>query len=330
MLLERPVPVLPERPRAPDEILPGAALRLVDPERRRAVQRRAEKRVRDPVRVQPVPRLVHRRPDRLEVVGPVARREADVPVRERRAERVCGRVEPPGVVVEAHRPEHALGEGALRLGREVAVEERRVDLRRRRHELGERRAQHGEDLLHLGRQHPGLVVVEERRVRAVGPLEALDVAPLQLDVRPQIGEERREVARAAGLDPRVVAAGGLQRHLGAELGRHAARLLPVAPGHAYEAAVVGVVRLRLDERLGPIEESPHLVVRESLVRDPAERRELLRARLGAVGRHRHALVPAEHACCATQIGDLCETRSQVEEGRLHECHPTGGRVGSTS
>ncbi len=39
VLLERREPVLPERPRAPNEVLPGATLRLVDAERRRAVQR---------------------------------------------------------------------------------------------------------------------------------------------------------------------------------------------------------------------------------------------------------------------------------------------------
>ena len=124
-----------------------------------------EERVGDPVRVEPVARLVQRRPDRLEVVRPVARREADVAVRERGAERVRGRVEPPGVALEAERGDDALGERALRVGREVALEERRVDLGGRGDDLGQRGPEHGEDLADLGRHHPRLVVVEERRVR---------------------------------------------------------------------------------------------------------------------------------------------------------------------
>ena len=96
-----------------DEVLPGPALRLVDAERRRAVERRAEERVGDPVCVQPVARLVERRPDRLEVVGLVPRREADVPVREGGAERVRRRVEPPGPALEAERRDDALRERAL-------------------------------------------------------------------------------------------------------------------------------------------------------------------------------------------------------------------------
>ena len=65
-LLQRLVPVEPERPRAPDEVLPGAALRLVQSQRRRGRERRALERRRDPVRVVAVARLVHRRPEPVE------------------------------------------------------------------------------------------------------------------------------------------------------------------------------------------------------------------------------------------------------------------------
>ena len=117
-LLQWFVPIRPERPAAADEVLPGPALRLVDRERRGSAERRAHQRVGDAVGVEAVARLVQRRPDRLEVVGPVARRQPHVAVRERGAERVCGRVEAPGAFLEAERRERpARRSGAAHPGR---------------------------------------------------------------------------------------------------------------------------------------------------------------------------------------------------------------------
>ena len=62
--------------------------------------------------------------------------------------------------------------------RVVAVD--RADLGDQRPEL---RLQLVEDLAHLGGLHPRLVVVQQRRRTARRPLEALDVAAPQLDVR---------------------------------------------------------------------------------------------------------------------------------------------------
>ena len=56
---------------------------------------------RDAVRVQAVPGLVHRRPERVDARRLVARRQPDVAVRERGAERVDGRVEAPRAFGEA-------------------------------------------------------------------------------------------------------------------------------------------------------------------------------------------------------------------------------------
>ncbi len=119
-----------------------------------------------------------------------------------------------------------------------------------------------------------------------------------------------------------MAARGLSGHFLAELGGHPARLLPVASRHADEARVVGVVLERLHGRLGVVEEPSDLVVGEPLVRDAAERRELVGARLGAERRHRHALVPAEHPGGARDIGDLCQPPPQLHERRRHRFHPT--------
>ena len=170
-------------------------------------ERRPHQRVGDPVGVEAVARLVQRRPDRLEVVGPVAGRQADVPVRERRAERVRGRVEPPRArpskpSVGATRSANA----RCASGGEVAVQERRVDLGRGGDELGQRRAQHGEHLVHLASSSSRARSRRAAACTAVGPLEALGVAALQLDVRRADTAGTRRSRRPARLDPRVVPA----------------------------------------------------------------------------------------------------------------------------
>ena len=187
-------------------------------------------------------------------------------------------------------------------------------------DLRQRRPQHGEHVAHLAGQHPRLEVVEERGVGAVGPLEALDVAPLELEVRPQVREERGEVVRPPRLDPGVVTARRLARHLRAQVGRHPAGLLPVAPRHADEAVVVGVVGEALDERLARVQEPAHLGVDEPLVRDAAERRQLLGPRVRAPRRHRHALVPPEHARREPQVGALGQPEAELVE-RSHGPDP---------
>ncbi|MBM2822094.1 MAG: hypothetical protein HW413_840 [Thermoleophilia bacterium] len=202
-----------------------------------------------------------------------ARRQADVPVRERRAERMDGRVEPPRTVVEPNRREHPLGKRALEVGCVWLVEERRVDARSLAYELGQNRADGGEDLRHLARLHERLEVVEERRVRGVVPLEALDVAPLELEIPPERREEAREVVLRPCLDPDLVAERRGADHLGAEIGRHTPLLLPVAAGNAHEARVVRVVLERLLEWTQALEHGADLGIHELLVGDATERRE---------------------------------------------------------
>ena len=162
---------------------------------------------------------------------------------ELRRERVHGRVEPRerGVVAEAlddlqrvlvlrrDRP-GPLHEGVVALDG--------ADLRDQRHELG---LQLVEDLAHLDRLHPRLVVVEEDVVRLVVALEAVDVAALQLDRALEMGEEERVVVLGARLRPDVVGVRGGAGHLGCQLGGNAVRLLPVAARRPDQARVVGVV-----------------------------------------------------------------------------------------
>ena len=183
------------------------------------------------------------------------------------------RVEPPGALLEAERVDDPLGEAPLAIGVERSVEERRVDLGGVPHELGQRRTQRREHVAHLGCGHPWLVVVEQGGVGEVGRLEALDVAALELHVRPQVREEGGEVVVLPGLDPGVVPAGRRAGHLDAQLRWHAAGLLPVTTRDADQARVVGVVRQRFLERGEPFEQPADLGIGEAVVDDAPERRE---------------------------------------------------------
>ena len=93
-LLHARVEPAPERQRAPDDVLPQAALRLVQSGRDAGAERRSlERRAHSPL-VQAVAALVHRGEEREEVVLRVARRQADVAEPEGHLVRVDGRVQP--------------------------------------------------------------------------------------------------------------------------------------------------------------------------------------------------------------------------------------------
>ena len=212
----------------------------------------------------------------------------------------------------------AVEELLLRRDREVALEEGVVrGLARLAHDRRQLRTEHVEDRLHLGRLHPGLVLVEEDVVRRVARLHVL--RPAQRDVvdalerRPEDGE----VVRLARLEPGDVRLAGLARPVGFELGRNPARLLPVAAGDADQARVVGVVvALRL-ERRELVEQAADLVGGEPLVRDARERRGHLRAPGGALRRHHRPLVPAGDRCRLLKVVDLGQQLLQVGQRPGH-------------
>ncbi len=233
-----------------------------------------------------------------------------------------GRIEPVRAFLEAERREDPLAERLLPAGGERLLEERRVDARRLAHELREHGSNRPEHLGHLGRLHVRLEVVEERRVGRVLPLEALDVAALELEVALERGKEPGEVVRRARLDPHLVSESRSARHLDPQLGRHAALLLPVAARDADQARVVGVVVERLFQRTQPLEQASHLVVDELLVDDTAQRRERLGAGRMAAGRHRDLLIPGQDVSRSGEIGDLGEalperTKVGVHRGGLY-------------
>ncbi len=185
------------------------------------------------------------------------------------------------------------------------------------HELGEHGTDRPEDLGHLRREHVRLEVVEERRVRRVLPLEAVDVLPLELEVALERGQELCEVVRGAGLDPDLVAERSGARQLDAELRRNAALLLPVAARHANEAGVVGLVVERLLERTQALEQAAQLLVHEPLVYHLAQRRELVgTGGIAAVG-HGDLLIPCEHHSRSAEIGDLGQSFLQSAKVGLH-------------
>src|SRR5207302_5706971 len=105
----------PEGKRAADEVLPHAALRLVQAERDAARERRALERRIDLVLVEAVAELVHRPEEAAEVPREVAGGDADVLDARARRERVHRRVEPPGVVGEPERVRDLELEHLLRL-----------------------------------------------------------------------------------------------------------------------------------------------------------------------------------------------------------------------
>src|SRR5207244_11251397 len=170
----------PERPRAADEVLPRAALRLVEAERDAGPERRPRERRVDVVLVDAVAELVHRAEQPVHP-GLPACREPDVHVAGRRHERVSGLVEPPRLVVEAELLEHGAREALLPGTREL---DRRGGIGYAR--LADERQQLAlelvEDGANLRRLHPLLVVVEPRVLGLLPPPEALDGTGLEREL----------------------------------------------------------------------------------------------------------------------------------------------------
>ena len=78
--------------------------------------------------------------------------------------------------------------------------------------------------------------------------------------RSSASRKRREVGRRARLLPGLLAERVGVAHLGGELGRHADRLLVVAPHGGEQADVVGVGVLARGPRLERVEQPPDLGV----------------------------------------------------------------------
>ena len=102
-----------------------------------------------------------------------------------------------------------------------------------------------EERAHLRGLHPALVVVEQDVVRLVDDLEALDVALAEVEV---LAQHRQEASKSLVLRASTqtgIASDADARHLRAQVGRHLARLLPVARGDADQARLERVVLVLL-------------------------------------------------------------------------------------
>ena len=142
-----------------------------------------------------------------EIALVVARRQPDVRRARAHRERVHGRIESPGLVVEAEPLEHDEREIALLLDRKVAEQARIVhavgvlgDLRDQRDEAG---LELVEDLTDGIGLETFVEVVQQDVVRILvaHAVEAVDVLVRELDVLLQVREEDREVGLLARLDP---------------------------------------------------------------------------------------------------------------------------------
>jgi hypothetical protein len=232
----------------------------------------------------------------------------------------AAQVAAPEVVAQlpGHEPAECLLAGLVEVPSQDAVIERRA-LRDLPDEFDEARSQFVEDPLHLGRLHPGLVLVEEGVVPPVLVAQVLGDLPRQIE---QVLQRRREggiVVLLARLHPDLVAERRRPRQLAHERRWQLHRLVEGAAGDADKGGLVGVgVRAGgLDFRA--FEQAAGLVGDEHLVRDPPEHGELLGALRGAPRRHVALLVPAQHGDRRVDALDLGEPRLQV--GKVLQAFP---------
>ena len=324
------IEAVPEGPPAADEVLPQAALRFVETERHAAGQRRALERRAGSVLVEAVAALVHRGEQTGEAVRCVPRRDANVLHGEVRRERMRGEVDPPGGRVVPEGLDDRDDERLLALDRELRVEARGVNRARVLDSSGDQRylplLETVERRPHLGGLHALLVVVEQDVVGLLRRLEAVDVGVRELDVPLEVGQESREVGLGARLDPGRLRDRRGARDLGVEVGRDLERLLEIAARDADQAGLVGIRVEALLVRAQLFEQVADPVLREPLVGDAVERRELLGPCLRPAPGHHRLLVPAEQARCPAQVADLCQPCLQILVVLFHGVRPQAART----
>ena len=308
----------PEGRRAPDDVLPQTALRLVQARGDAAAERCPLERRVDAVLVEAVPALVHRGEERVKVALRVTGGQPDVRGCEAGAERVHRAVEPEVLPRGAEALDHVAREALLLGLRERPAHECRLlgrpDLCRQPDQLGLDPVEHRAC---LGRRHAGLVVVEEDVVLLRGGLEAVEVAAAELEVPVEPGRERRVVALRPGSRPRLLGVGRDACDLGGQLGRDTAGLVPVAPRDPDQARIVGLAVERFLERPQLLEQPSDLGIDETLVGEAVERGELLGPDRAATVRHHHELVPLERERDLVQVVQLVQAASELCECGVH-------------
>ncbi len=154
--------------------------------------------------VEPVPELVHRREQAVEVVIEVAGSDSDVLRPPVARERVDSRVEAPGLVVEPEALCHFELEALLQIQRERPRSRSRDGIRAcdLAHEWRLVLLEVVEGLADERGLHSGLVVVEQHVVGLVVVVEAFDVASRELEVLAQDGQEGSRSRCAPARRPR--------------------------------------------------------------------------------------------------------------------------------
>ena len=325
--LQARIEELPERTAAADEVLPEPALRLVDPERAGPAGRQPLEMLGLLVAVQAVAVLVHRREERLERVRVVVRRDPDVVAPRAGRKRMLGRVDPPAVGPVAEELGHLVREGraggragSLRRGTRCpppapaarrsapraaasaprrasappqsssAARSRRGGRRTARRPRPRRSRRTGASARRSARERAG-----RRRSRTPPSPSPRPAAPRRRrgPSPPAATPGRSPPSRSRGARGAISAASSESGSSDSSSGRSSSR----------SAADRGI--------------------REPLVREAEQRRELVGAMGGAGGRHHRLLVPGEEARDLAEVRDLGHPLLELLERVRHRRHPSG-------
>ena len=252
--------------------------------------------------------------------GVEARRHAEVRGRDHRGKRVHGGVEAPGVGLERQGRGDLVRERVLAPWVELAEQDRVVDGRIAAQDRVEQGvgalAQLLEHRPQLGRLHPRLEVVEQRVIRVL-VLEALAVAPAELDHALEVGEEVGEARVLPRLLPRVLGDRRGASGLGTKLGWDPPRLVPVALRDPDQARVEGVVVGAVGRLGGRVDQLAELVRRRPVVMEAGKGSELLGAHRSAPRRHLRAFVPGEQGHRTVEVGEHAEGLSERCDRLIH-------------
>jgi hypothetical protein len=264
--------------------------------------------------------LVHGREEgRGEPLRIEARGDADV-VRpaEVYAERVYRPVLPPAFEVEAELGRHFLAERLLPRLVEVAVQgglpvfvQARCDLAYHRHDGA---LEFLEDPLHVCLARARLVQVEQGVVWMVLVAQVLGGLSLEAQDPLQVRFESRPVGLGARLGPGRFRHGRGPRQLGDEARGKLRCPVVVAADDAQDGGAVRAGFLSLG--LCRLKERPRLVRGEHLVREAAQRGQLLRAARDAAGRHVRLLVPVQNRGRGTDVGYRRQSFLELRQGVL--------------
>jgi len=312
---------LAEGAAAPHQVLPHAALRLVNAERDGFLEHAGIRPPAHACLVEGVPELVQAGVDRerhlvLAEIG----RHPQVAHAGRLRERMHRDVEPPRAGIEPDAFQHVHEGGPL--GGDVdRWRERRVggsgrggDQRRElRGEIGEQRAQ-------LGDGHLGLEVVDERVVGMREGREAGGIFAALFDLEGERVAEAAVIAGFAGFHPRLLTQGRRAGDVGEQALRHAHGLLVVAPDDVDFEAPVVVGSEAARPRLEPDEQASDLRIGDRAMDQAFDRGAGLPAGRSAGGRHVRVLVPEEDGERVLEPADIGQARAQPLELRRSVRH----------